>query len=312
MPLVTVTEAAQLVGVSHSTIRNYIKDKKLSAFMKQNRLLIDRDEMLSVFSPKRTSPAVRPDSARVIAVANQKGGVGKTTSAVAIASLLALHGPTLALDCDPQGNMTQAFGYDPDSQDRTLYNVLVDELPLADILLRVEVPGELYLSPSNLDLADVWRRAAGKVGLEALLKTAIQPLLPRFQYILLDCPPSLDMTTINCLVAATEVIVPVDMSLFSVRGMVKLQATIGEVRKVNPDLPEPRILACRTEHTTVSETIEGGLRDKFGGEIFKATIPKTKDVPASQFAKQPLPVHAPRSKATRAYESVVEEIRRGK
>ena len=93
--------------------------------------------------------------------------------------------------------------------------------------------------------------------------------------------------------------------------MIKLQATMQEVRKVNPDLPQPKILACRTEHTTVSETIEGGLRDKFGGEIFAATIPKTKDVPASQFAKQPLPVHSPKSKATLAYQSIVEEIRRG-
>src|SRR5262249_22733378 len=131
------------------------------------------------------------------------------------------------------------------------------------------------------------------------------------RYVLLDCPPALDLTTINCLVAATEVIVPVDMSLFSVRGMVKLNATMQEVRKVNPDLPPPKILACRTEHTTISHSIEGGLREKFGGEVFMAAIPKTKDIQASHFAKQPLPIHAPNSKATIAYKAVAEEIRRG-
>jgi chromosome partitioning protein len=127
----------------------------------------------------------------------------------------------------------------------------------------------------------------------------------------MDCPPSLDLTTINCLVAATEVIVPVDMSLFSVRGMVKLAATMQEVRKVNPDLPPLKILACRTEHTMISQSIEGGLREKFGGDIFNAAVPKTKDVQASHFARRPLSLHSPRSKATAAYIAVAEEIRRG-
>jgi cellulose biosynthesis protein BcsQ len=103
----------------------------------------------------------------------------------------------------------------------------------------------------------------------------------------------------------------VDMSLFSVRGMIKLNATMQEVRKVNPDLPPPKLLACRTEHTTVSQSIESGLRDKFGSDVFTASIPKTKDVQASQFAREPLPLHSPKSKATLAYQAVCEEIKRG-
>jgi chromosome partitioning protein len=311
MNLIGLNDAAQFSDVSTTTIRTYIKQGRLKGYQKSNRVLVDKEELASVFSPKlRAAPAT--DKARIIAIANQKGGVGKTTSAVAIATILANNASVLAIDCDPQGNMTQAFGLDPDEQERTLYNVLLDELSLGDTFIRVgPPPGDLHLVPSNLDLADIWRRAAGKVGLETLLKSALQPYLSRFKYVVMDCPPSLDLTTINCLVTATEVIVPVDMSLFSVRGMVKLNATMQEVRKVNHDLPPPKILACRTEHTTVSQSIEGGLRDKFGGDVFEAAIPKTKDVQASQFAREPLSIHAPKSKATQAYEAVAQEIRNG-
>lgn len=312
MNLIGLQDASQASGVSTTTIRNYIRDQRLKSYQKGNRVLVSRDELLSVFAPKLRSAAHAADQPRIIAVANQKGGVGKTTTAVALATLLAAADPVLALDCDPQGNMTQALGFDPDAQDKTLYNVLLEEETMEDTLLRVgPPPADLRLVPANLDLADIWRRAAGKVGLETLLKNALQPILSRFRYVIMDCPPSLDPTTINCLVVATEVIVPVDMSLFSVRGMVKLNATMQEVRKVNPDLPPPKILACRTEHTTVSQSMESGLREKFGGDVLTAIIPKSKDVQASQSACRPLPLYAPRSKATSAYEAVVEEIRRG-
>jgi chromosome partitioning protein len=206
--------------------------------------------------------------------------------------------------------MTQAFGYDPDGQDRTLYNVLVEDIPLDETFLLVgPPPPNLTIVPANLDLADTWRRVAGRVGLETLLKTVIFPFLPKFRYVILDCPPSLDMMTINALVAATEVIVPVDMSVFSVRGMVKLMGTMQEVRKVNSDLPPPKIVACRTENTTVSQTIEEGLRKKFGGSVFKTAIPRGKDIPAAHAARRPLPFHAPRSKAAIAYEALAEEVR---
>jgi chromosome partitioning protein len=99
------------------------------------------------------------------------------------------------------------------------------------------------------------------------------------------------------------------MSVFSVRGMVKLMGTLQEVRKVNPDLPPPRILACRTEQTSVSRSIEDNLRERFGGNVFKSVIPRNKDIPAAHAARTPLPVYAPRSKATFAYVALADEVR---
>lgn len=310
MELLKIADAARLADVSVTTLRNYIKDRRLTAYEKGNRLFVDRTELLGVFGPKRLTPPA--GGCRVLAIANQKGGVGKTTTAVALAAILAQEAPVLAVDCDPQGNMTQAFGFDPDAQEKTLYSVLVDESPIPETYLRVgPPPPHLTLVPANLDLADTWRRVAGRVGLETSLRTALQPAQAEFQYIVMDCAPSLDMMTINALVAATEIIIPVDMSIFSVRGMVKLMGTVQEVRKVNPALPPPKILACRTENTTVSQSIEEGLRAKFGGTVFTAAIPKGKDVPAAHFARLPLPFHAPRSKAALAYEALAKEVKDG-
>src|SRR5262249_3300215 len=197
-------------------------------------------------------------------------------------------------------------------QDRTLHNVLVEDIPLEDTFLQVGLlPPLLTLVPGNLDLADTWRRVAGRVGLETLLKTEIEPVLHRFRYAVVDCPPSLDQTTINALVAATEVIVPVDMSVFSVRGMMKLMGTMQEVRKVNAALPPPRIVACRTDNTSVSQATEEALRKQFAGSVFQASIPRGKDIPAAHAARRPLPFFAPRSKASIAYEALAKEVANG-
>lgn len=312
MGLIPLADAASLAEVSVTTIRNYIRENRLTGYEKSGKLCVDRDEVMAVFGLKPLPGQQSELETRIIVVANQKGGVGKTTTAVALAAILAKDSSVLAVDCDPQGNMTQAFGFNPDEQEKTLYNALVEDAPISETLLRIgPPPSDLYLVPANLDLADTWRRAAGRVGLETLLKTTLSPVMSRFKFIVLDCPPSLDMLTINALVAATEVIVPVDMSVFSVRGMVKLMGTVQEVRKVNPNLPAPRIVACQTGHTNVSVSIEEGLREKFGGNVFSTPIPRGKDIPAAHAARTPLPFYAPKSKTNLAYEALAEEVRRG-
>ncbi|HZT35027.1 MAG TPA: AAA family ATPase, partial [Nitrososphaera sp.] len=292
MTLVPVSDGAAIAGVSVTTLRNYIREQKLIGYQKSGKTYVDRDEVLTVFGAKPLTSRQDKET-RIIVIANQKGGVGKTTTAVAVASILARESSVLAVDCDPQGNMTQAFGFNPDEQEKTLYNVFVDERPLSESFLQVgPPPPSLFLVPANLDLADTWRRVAGRVGLETLLKTNLESALSQFQYIILDCPPSLDMLTINALVAATEVIIPVDMSVFSVRGMIKLLGTVQEVRKVNPHLPLPKIVAVQTGHTNVSQSIEESLREKFKSQVFKTSIPRGKDIPAAHAARTPLPYYA--------------------
>lgn len=311
---IPIREAARLTGLPDRTIRHYITTGRLTGVRKANKLHVSRSQIEAFVQPMAIgrAPIIPQGAPRIIAVANQKGGTGKTTTAVALAAILARDTPVLAVDCDPQGNMTQAFGFDPDDQDPTLYNILVEDRPIQDAFLNVGPPPHfLSLVPANLDLADTWRRVAGKIGLEGLLRAALQPALSHYSYVVLDCPPSLDMITMNALVASTEVIVPVDMSVFSVRGMVKLMGTMQEVRKVNPGLPQPKIVACRTDNTTVSIAIEERIRETFSGSVFSANIPRGKDVPAAHAARRPLPYHAPDSKTSQAYEKLAEEVRRG-
>src|SRR5919109_782490 len=140
MELISLPDASRIAEVSVTTLRNYIRDKRLAAYEKGGRLMVERGELAAVFGAKRLTAPGAGQGTRIIALANQRGGVGKTTPAVALATILPREAPVLALDCDPQGNMTQAFGFEPDAQDRTLYSVLVEEMPLGDAFLRVGPP----------------------------------------------------------------------------------------------------------------------------------------------------------------------------
>lgn len=309
--LITVPVAAAEVGVAVNTIRNYLEQKKLTEYKHKGRAAVDRAEVQALFGTNLVSaPPAAPQTipTRIFAVANQKGGTGKTTTSAAIGYLLALRAPTLLIDADPQGNLTQTFGLDSEALPNTLYDILVENVPAETVLRCLPDPEGLALIGSNLDLADTTLAVSGSPYWGALLRDALTPLLPRFRYIVIDCPPSLDALTVNSLVAATEVIVPVEMGAFSLRGTSRLLKVVNNVRKLNPTLPAPRFLACRTETTRLSDAIRHELVKGFGDRLFETSIRKGTAVGQAQFRRRPLELESPTSAPAKDYRAFVEEL----
>ena len=163
-----------------------------------------------------------------------------------------------------EGNLTQTFGIDSESLPKTLYDILVDNITADQVLRCLTEPPDFALIGSNLDLADTTLAVSGLPYWGALLRDALQPVLPRFRYVVIDCPPGLDALTVNALVAATDIVVPVEMGAFSLRGTSRLLKVVNNVRKLNPSLPAPRFLAsarrrraCRTPSATSSSRVSG-------------------------------------------------------
>jgi chromosome partitioning protein len=246
----------------------------------------------------------------VIAIANQKGGTGKTSTAAALGYLLGQHAPTLLIDADPQGNLTQSFGIRPDKLERTLYEVLVQGLPIDQIIQHLSPPpAALWLIGSNLDLAQTTLQVAGRPTWAILLRNALATIRSRFKFIVIDCPPNLDALTVNALVAATEVIVPVEMGAFSLRGTSRLLDVIRDLQVLNPTLPSPRFLACRVKsNSRLSSRIQDDLGQGFAGRLFNTVIREGTAVGQSQYAKQPLAVYAPTSSPAKDYEALCKEL----
>jgi chromosome partitioning protein len=248
-------------------------------------------------------------AARVIAFANQKGGVGKTTTAANLAVVFAEKHRVLAIDCDSQGNLTDALGINADALDLTLYDLLEGTKSVADIIRApLEELPNLALLPANLDLAALDHRLAGSVGRELRLRRAIAPYVDDLDYVLIDCPPTLGILTLNGLAAATEVVVPVDIGVWSLKGINKLLATIAEVRTVNPALTAVRAVLNRVEHTNLAADVRTELERAFGDELLKTQIRKSVRVGEAQANRLPLPLHRPQDPVAEDYRALAKEI----
>ena len=247
---------------------------------------------------------------RVIAFANQKGGVAKTTSTLNLAVALAETGlSVLAVDLDPQGNLTMSQGLNPDTIERSMYDVLVHRLPIEEILYK----GEIDLAVSSIDLAGAELALSSLIGRERALEKGLAPVRERYDWILIDTPPSLGLLTINALVASDGVIVPVQCEYLSLRGLVQLENTLTMIREnLNPEVEIQGILPTMFDGRTLHarEAVEI-LEENFGDLVFKTRIRKTVRYAEAPVKGASVLKYDPTGTAAEAYRDLAKEVLNG-
>jgi chromosome partitioning protein len=256
---------------------------------------------------------------RVLALANQKGGVGKTTTAVNLGAELAAMGErVLIVDIDPQANATIGLGCEPNSLKFTIYDVLLN--PNMPMLLQpssdggsavVNISPGLDLIPSTIDLAAAELELSGAIGRETLLRDALAPIIGRYTYILIDPPPSLGLFTLNALAAAHEVLLPLQVQIYALKGVAQLEATISLVRqKLNPKLAITGVVCTMVDNrNNLSGQVEAAIRQKYGDKVYKTTIPVNVQLAEAPGAGQPISEYDSSSKGAVAYHALAEEVR---
>jgi len=263
----------------------------------------------------RTVPEPEPlkshGPARVVALCNQKGGVGKTTSTINLGAALTEYGRrVLLLDFDPQGALSVGLGVQPHQLDRTVYDVLMESsVSLDDVLLKTNIPG-MDLVPSNIDLSAAEVQLVNEVAREQTLARALAPALPDYDLVLIDCQPSLGLLTVNALTAADEVVIPLECEFFSLRGVALLIDTIEKVReRLNPRLHIAGILATMYDARTVhGREVFARVVEAFGDTVFDTVITRTVRFPETTVAGEPITTWAPSSSGAQQYRALAKEV----
>jgi len=268
--------------------------------------------------PQEASPKNQPHSssagARVLAIVNQKGGVGKTTTAINLSAALALKGlRVLLVDCDPQANSTGGLGFrrqrDHEEQRPSIYDVLLGSTSLAEAALPTEVtnltlvPGSKNLIGANLELVDVTDR-------EFRLREAVEAERNGYEYIFFDCPPALDLLTLNALVAAQGLLVPLQAEYFALEGISELMSTLDRVAQAfNPELGlEGVVLTMYDDRTNLSQQVTANLKEFFGEKLFETSIPRNVRLAEAPSHGLPVALYDPRSKGAQAYQDLADEL----
>jgi chromosome partitioning protein len=247
---------------------------------------------------------------RIVAVANQKGGVGKTTTAVNLgASLAELGFRTLIIDLDPQGNASTGLGLNPWSVEVSMYDVLLREAPLEDCVEASSVRN-LFVAPANLELAGAEVELVPMFSRELRLRRAIEPLRNDYQFILIDCPPSLGLLTVNGLAAAGEVLVPIQCEYYALEGLGQLLRNVDLVKKnLNPELEvSSLVLVMFDARTNLSDQVAREVRSHFGERVCKSVIPRTVRLSEAPSFGQPIIVFDPSSRGAIAYRALAKEV----
>ena len=248
--------------------------------------------------------------AHIYAVANQKGGVGKTTTCVCLGAALAEHHKRILLvDLDPQGGLTTALGFDPDSFDETMYTVFIDDaVPLARVITKTKTSGVDFV-PANLDLAGVEAELVGEIGWDRTLKVALEPVQERYDYVFLDCPPSLGVLSTNALIAAHRVIIPVQTEYLALRGLKRLTQILAKVRrKGNPHLKAKVLRTMHQSRTIHGAEVSAELENGLGEEVYQTIIHRTIKFAEASVAGEPILTYLPKSKGAMLYRELAKEV----
>ncbi len=266
-------------------------------------------------APVAHEPVERPvrELPRVIAVANQKGGVGKTTTTVNLGASLAFLGyRVLVVDLDPQGNATTGLGVDGRGFQHSMYDVLLNDTPMVDTIEPVGIEN-LFLAPATLDLAGIEQELFSALSRELRLKRALQTVVDDYDFVLIDCPPSLGLITINAFAAASEIMVPVQCEYYALEGLTQLQRIVTLVqRNLNEDLEiSTVVLTMYDARTRLSEDVAKEVRRHFPTQTQGTVIPRTVRLSEAPSFGQPITTFDPASKGARAYKALAREVSDG-
>jgi chromosome partitioning protein len=246
----------------------------------------------------------------IVAIANQKGGVGKTTTAINLAAGLALRGkPTLLIDLDPQGNSSMSF-LDITQIGRSVYDALAEQAaPMSEVIQRTGLTN-LSIAPARIALAKLESKLVGEIDSHYRLKDRLEPVLGHFRHIVIDCPPTLGLLTVNALVASTHLLIPIQSSYFALEGTDDLLETIEKVRaRPNPNLRILGVLiTMHDKRTALARDIRGQIQKVFGGKVFKTVITKSVRLEESPAYKESIFTFAPDSTGATEYYSLCEEV----